>query len=32
MSHQIGLSREISEELPPGIVLAYDGLSFVCDE
>ncbi len=32
ISHQMGLHREVSETLPPGIMLAYDGLSFVCDE
>ena len=32
ISHQMGLHREVSGTLPPGIMLAYDGLSFVCDE
>jgi phosphoribosyl 1,2-cyclic phosphate phosphodiesterase len=32
MSHQMGLHREVSKELPPGIMFAYDGLSLVCDE
>ena len=32
ISHQMGLYREVSGELPPGIVLAYDGLSFLCNE
>jgi len=32
ISHQMGLHNEVNSELPPGICLAYDGLSFVCDE
>ena len=32
ISHQMGLHEEVSETLPPGIILAYDGLSFLCDE
>jgi phosphoribosyl 1,2-cyclic phosphate phosphodiesterase len=32
ISHQMGLYAEVSKELPPEIVLAYDGLSLVCDE
>jgi phosphoribosyl 1,2-cyclic phosphate phosphodiesterase len=32
MSHQMGLHSVVSEELPQGIVLAYDGLSIICDE
>ena len=32
ISHQMGLHNEVSKELPPGIVLAYDGLSFLCDD
>ena len=32
ISHQMGLQREVSKELPPEIMLAYDGLSFMCDE
>lgn len=28
ISHQMGLFEEVSKELPPGIMLAYDGLSF----
>ncbi len=32
MSHQMGLHRDVSEELPPEIMLGYDGLSLVCDE
>jgi len=30
IGHQMGLHEEISTELPPDIVLAYDGLSFNC--
>jgi phosphoribosyl 1,2-cyclic phosphate phosphodiesterase len=32
ISHQMGLHDAVSKELPPGIMLAYDGLSFSCDE
>jgi phosphoribosyl 1,2-cyclic phosphate phosphodiesterase len=32
ISHQMGLHREVSKELPPEIMLAHDGLSFICDE
>jgi phosphoribosyl 1,2-cyclic phosphate phosphodiesterase len=32
ISHQMGLHHEVSGELPPGIFLAYDGLSFECDD
>jgi phosphoribosyl 1,2-cyclic phosphate phosphodiesterase len=32
ISHQMGYHAEVSRELPPGISLAYDGLSFLCDE
>ena len=32
ISHQMGLYKEVSKELPPEIMLAYDGLSFMCDE
>jgi phosphoribosyl 1,2-cyclic phosphate phosphodiesterase len=32
ISHQMGLHAEVSRELPPGIMLAYDGLSIICDE
>jgi len=28
ISHQMGFHAEVSKDLPPGIVLAYDGLSF----
>lgn len=32
VSHQMGLYAEVVKDLPPGIFLAYDGLSFNCDE
>jgi phosphoribosyl 1,2-cyclic phosphate phosphodiesterase len=32
ISHQMGLYSEVAKDLPPGIFLAYDGLSFNCDE
>lgn len=32
ISHQMGYHEEVSKELPSGIVLAYDGLNFTCDE
>jgi phosphoribosyl 1,2-cyclic phosphate phosphodiesterase len=32
ISHQMGLHADVSAELPAGIMLAYDGLSFRCDE
>lgn len=32
ISHQMGRYKEISEELPSGIMLAYDGMSFSFDE
>jgi len=32
ISHQMGLHNDVLKELPPGIVLAHDGLSFTCDE
>lgn len=32
ISHQMGRHAGISKELPPGIILAYDGLSFQIDE
>ncbi len=32
ISHQMGFHEEVSGTLPPGIMLAYDGLSFMCDE
>jgi phosphoribosyl 1,2-cyclic phosphate phosphodiesterase len=31
ISHQMGRYNEVSPELPPGVVLAYDGLSFSID-
>jgi phosphoribosyl 1,2-cyclic phosphate phosphodiesterase len=31
ISHQMGLHKEVSKELPAGISLAYDGLSFRCE-
>ena len=30
ISHQMGCHSDVSKELPQGIVLAYDGLSFFC--
>ena len=30
ISHQMGCHSDVSKELPQGIVLAYDGLSFLC--
>ncbi len=32
ISHQMGLHSKVSEELPKGIYLAYDGLSFECED
>jgi phosphoribosyl 1,2-cyclic phosphate phosphodiesterase len=32
ISHQMGLHAAVSKEMPPEIMLAYDGLSFRCDE
>jgi phosphoribosyl 1,2-cyclic phosphate phosphodiesterase len=32
ISHQMGLHAEVSKELPPEIMLAWDGLSFLCNE
>ncbi|MFA5817685.1 MAG: MBL fold metallo-hydrolase [Bacteroidales bacterium] len=32
ISHQMGYHAEVSKELPPEIMLAYDGLSFLCNE
>lgn len=32
ISHQMGRYNDISAGLPPEILLAYDGLSFLCDE
>lgn len=31
ISHQMGLHAEVSNDLPAGIVLAYDGLSITCE-
>jgi phosphoribosyl 1,2-cyclic phosphate phosphodiesterase len=32
ISHQMGLHSQVSNELPQGIMLGYDGLSFTCEE
>jgi phosphoribosyl 1,2-cyclic phosphate phosphodiesterase len=32
ISHQMGTHKEVLKELPPGISLAFDGLSFLCDD
>jgi len=32
ISHQMGFHAEVTKELPQGISLAYDGLSFLCDD
>ena len=32
ISHQMGQYKQIARELPQGIVLAYDGLCFFCDD
>jgi len=32
ISHQMGCHTDVAKELPPGIMLAYDGLSFLCSE
>ena len=32
ISHQMGYHEEVSKELPAEIMLAYDGLSLVCNE
>jgi len=32
ITHQMGLYAQVERELPPGIMLAYDGLSLECDE
>ena len=29
ISHKLGLHREVEQELPEGINLAFDGLSFI---
>jgi phosphoribosyl 1,2-cyclic phosphate phosphodiesterase len=32
ISHQMGLNENVGKELPPGIMLAYDGLSLICED
>jgi phosphoribosyl 1,2-cyclic phosphate phosphodiesterase len=32
ISHQMGLHKEVTATLPPEIMLAFDGQSFLCDE
>ncbi len=32
VSHQMGLYKKVARELPPEITMAYDGLTFLCDE
>jgi len=32
ISHQMGQYKQVANNLPQGIVLAYDGLSFSCDD
>jgi phosphoribosyl 1,2-cyclic phosphate phosphodiesterase len=32
VSHQIGLYKNVEKELPPGIMLSYDGLNISCDD
>ena len=32
VSHQMGLYQHVEKELPPGIMLAYDGLGVKCDD
>jgi phosphoribosyl 1,2-cyclic phosphate phosphodiesterase len=32
ISHQMGRHKDLESELPPGIVLAEDGLRFLCDD
>lgn len=32
ISHQMGLYEDVTPELPPGVILAWDGLSFLCNE
>jgi phosphoribosyl 1,2-cyclic phosphate phosphodiesterase len=32
ISHQMGLYKNVEKELPPGIMLAYDGLSLTCED
>jgi phosphoribosyl 1,2-cyclic phosphate phosphodiesterase len=31
ISHQMGFHSDVSKELPPGVMLAYDGLSVLCE-
>jgi phosphoribosyl 1,2-cyclic phosphate phosphodiesterase len=31
ISHQMGLDKQVAKELPPGIMLAHDGLNVKCD-
>ena len=32
ISHQMGRYNDVSKELPANVMLAYDRLSFTCDE
>lgn len=32
ISHQMGLHRNVEKELPPEIMLGYDGLKIICEE
>jgi phosphoribosyl 1,2-cyclic phosphate phosphodiesterase len=32
ISHQMGRHQEVSGELPPGVLFAYDGMTFECEE
>jgi phosphoribosyl 1,2-cyclic phosphate phosphodiesterase len=32
ISHQMGRYKEVSEELPPGVLFAYDGMTFEIEE
>lgn len=32
ISHQMGLHKNVEKELPPDIMLAYDGLKIICDD
>lgn len=32
ISHQMGLHSEVNKELPPGVMLAYDGLTLNCND
>ncbi|MBE0675716.1 MAG: MBL fold metallo-hydrolase [Bacteroidales bacterium] len=32
IGHQMGLYNNVSKELPPNVMLAYDGLTFFCNE